>query len=152
MAGWNDPEDELVWFAGENPEALKTAFIDMLAKFPTHEPFRLAKYVFRGLHDIDFRAGQAAKKWLDDPDVFERAKQIQLKGPEVPDADENSLIRRALQIADNQGVAEKNRLEAIALVAKIKGYFKKEIDLSFTPKGEGGNSTMLRDIATMLPN
>jgi len=130
-ADWN----AIVFFDGEDPEALKTRFVELSAVYKTRPAFEIAQYVFKDLREPALRAGKAAEVWATDLDVQERIRQLILKGPTVADCTESDLIRRALMIADDTGAEKRDRISAIRLAGELQGFVKKSVDTKLKVDG-----------------
>lgn len=144
LEGWRN---EVVIFPGENLEALKTRFVELSALHKNFfSPFQITEYIFKDMRDPQLRSAQAAKIWGTDLELKERIRVLMTKGPDIPDASKNDLIRRALQIADGDG-EDKDKVKALELVAKMKGYLE-DNEGSSTPDN---NADLLSKIAAALP-
>lgn len=148
MQGW---ADQIVFFEGEDAEALRTRFIELLAQFPRHDPIVLARYAFKGLREIEMRAGQAAQVWIADPEVLDRAERLRVEGPADLQIDAGAIERSAWQIANNPQALDKDRVSALTLLAKIKGCIKKEVEPGAGGGSEGGNADVVSKLAALLP-
>lgn len=134
----------LVFFEGEDPEALKQEFIRLCAKHKhSQTPMAIAKYVFRDLREPILRAMQAAAYWGDDIAVLEAIDHLILYGAEGDVAD---LIKRqkiAMVIAEDTKEAAKDRIAALEYVSKTKGEIKRLMDIDVGDKA-GKPLTMFR--------
>lgn len=122
-------QQTVVFFEGEDAEAIKTAFVETSARYPHRSAYEIAQYVFRELKDPALRAGKAAEIWANDIEVLERIRVLILKGPAVADASEAELLRRALQIADDADTPSKDRIAAIRLAGELQGLVKKAVEI-----------------------
>jgi hypothetical protein len=129
---WND----ILFFPGEDPEALKTRFVELCVSFGdrfTH--YQIAQTVFKNLKDPELRAGKAAEVWGNDLEVLERIKTGIREGLETPDANLPALIRRAIAIADADYTEPKDRISAIRLAGELQGLVKKSVDTKVAMSG-----------------
>lgn len=146
--GWND----ILFFPGEDPEALKSSFVELWAVHNERfSVFELSKYIFKDLKDPDLRSGKAAQVWSADLDVLERVRVLRLKGTEKPDTEQTDIERRALQIADSPSTEPKDKIAALNLVARMKGYIKKEIESAPSGGATGERGDFLSELAKRLP-
>lgn len=149
MDGWRN---EVLFFPGEDAEAIKTRFVEVCAQHQNRfTPFEVAQYVFKHLREPQLRAGQAAELWGSDLDVLERVRMLMTKGSEKPDVgDSDDIVSRAYKIADDPHTENKDRINALTLIARIKGALKKEVELN-AGIGAGGNAELLAALAQRLP-
>jgi hypothetical protein len=150
MSSFSDP---ILFFAGENPEALKKAFIEAWAFHGDRfTPVQLAQHVFKDLPQSKLRAGQAGQYWADDLEVLDAVEQLRLKGKELPDTGVEAIKRRALQIADDRFTEPKDKLAALTLIARIEGFLKKEVEIVTQGNDKASSADMLAQFAKLLPN
>ncbi len=124
MSGWND----ILFFPGEDAEALKSRFVKLCADFPGFQPIDNARKVFKGLPNPELRIETAARVWAADPKVQARIADARIKEPYKVECDQPSLIRRTLQIADDIQAEKSTRLAAIRLAGELQGLIIKAID------------------------
>lgn len=144
MSAW----EPITFFEGEDPEALKTAFVDLCAKHKDHfSAYEVAKYVFKDLKEPEIRALQAAKVWSEDLEVKERIRVAILLGSDSPETNPAVLKRRLLAIADDPKENAKDRIEAIRTIAQMQGDIVKPVELRATD-GKGGGGLPVFNIVT----
>lgn len=119
----------IIIFEGEDEEALKSDFIRLCALHPKQDIFTIALYVFKGLPDITMRSQQAALVWSNDIEVQERIRQARLGASDAPQLlTKEQRIARLQAIADDEGIAAKDRIAAHALIAELNGERIKSVD------------------------
>lgn len=146
------PWNEILFFPGEDAEALKTRFVELCAHHKNrYSAYEVCEYIFRDLREPGLRAGKAAEIWGKDLDIQERIRVLMLKGPPVADCSEGDLIRRALQIADDAGENAKDRIAAIRLAGELQGMVKKSVDLKASAPANENGADWLAALAAKLP-
>lgn len=144
---WN----EVLFFPGEDAEAIKTRFVEVWAHHKNNSPYEIAQYVFRDLKEPTLRAGQAAQIWGNDIELKERVRLLILKGPPVPDASQNELLRRTLGVSDDPCTSPKDKIAAIRLAAELQGFIKKSVETKITGSSDNGGTDFLAALAARLP-
>jgi len=127
MSNWSP----ILFFEGEDPEALKEAFCRMSA---THgdrfSSFEIAAHIFRDLRDPDARAMQAAAAWSKDLGVQERIHALSTYTPVDNDhVPKQRLKSIALNIAEDRLASDRDRLNALRLIAEMQGDITKPIEI-----------------------
>ena len=140
--------DQIIFFEGEDPQALETRFVELSAIYKQHTPFEIATEVFRTLREPT-RAFKAADVWEKSVAVKERIRLLKLKGPPVVDCTESDLIRRSLAVADNDRTEPKDKIAAIRLAGELQGFVKKSIDARVSAPTNGND--FLAALAAKLP-
>lgn len=155
-------KEELVFFQGEDPEGLKSRFIELCAShnidllhpaYGNHSPYEIALHVFKGKRDPESRAMQAAQVWARDIDVIERIRVLRITGNKKIDIAPNkeNLVAIGMEMATNTFNEAKDRINALKLVAQIIGVVQKDIEHENT-KGSGNNADLIKALAAMLPS
>jgi len=124
MSGWND----ILFFPGEDAEALKSRFVKLCADFPGFQPIDNARKVFEGLPNPELRIETAARVWAADPKVQARIAEARIKEPYEIDASLPALLRRTIQVADDAHAERRDKLAAIRLAGELQGLIIKAID------------------------
>lgn len=149
----DSPWNEILFFPGEDAEALKSRFIELCAvhkmRYTAHQ---VATHVFKNLRDPLLRAGRAAQVWGEDLDTQERIRVLMLKGPDVPDCTESDLIRRSLAVCDHPSTSDKDKLAAIRLAGELQGFVKKSVDLKTSNPVNDNANEFLAALSAKLPN
>jgi hypothetical protein len=146
------PWNEILFFPGEDAEAIKTRFVETWAKYQDRAPYEIAAYVFKDLRDPSLRQGKAAEVWAKDLDVLERVRLLVLKGPPIPDCSEMDLIRRALAVADNPNTQPKDIIAAIRVVGEFQGTLKKSSDNAKPGANDNSSLDFFAALSARLPN
>lgn len=152
MAGWNDDN----FFDSEQAEDLKSAFVQAWAKHGDRfDLLSLVNSVFvkAGIENDSILAHQATARWKTCPDIRDRMLELQLQLAPKPLVDhDDDLLRRLLMIADDPNTEPKDRISAIALVAKMKGLLKKDTEASGREGDKTSSEDLLTRLAKCLPN
>lgn len=140
MCGLVNAWPPIIFFPGEDPEALKSRFIELCAKYNnTYSSYEVAVYVFKDLREPNMRAMQAADYWGKDLEVVEAIRQrILLGGNDEQEVPKSSLIQVAWQVAQDMRESAKDRLAAVELIAKVQGQVPKQIEMKDTSPDRGG--------------
>lgn len=123
---------------GEDEEALKSRFIQLVASYPSHNPYEIAEHVFKDLRDPGLRSQQAAMIWLKDVEVLERIRLYRLNGGDEvrPVKSKEQLILELEVIAENDKTPIKERIAAYAQIARMQGYEIKAVEMTTNDKTE----------------
>lgn len=119
----------IVFFEGEDEEALKSDFVRLCAMHPKQDIFKIGEYVFRGLADISLRSQQAALVWSNDIEVQERIRLARLGTSATPIVKTTEQRIGELQaIAADADTSAKDKIAAYALIAEMLGERKKAVE------------------------
>lgn len=134
----------LIFFAGEDENALKQAFIDLSAKHfkNNFSSLEIAEYIFKDLREPS-RYIQAAQYWDKDLGIKEAIRQKVMFGEASSEKEKRVAI--LMSIAENQRTADKDRIAAILAAASLEGEITKAIEKKVTHLGGSGpgNATFL---------
>lgn len=123
----------LIFFEDEDEEAVKSAFVEAWARYPTYSPFEIAAYIFKNMRDPVSRGNQAAMEWSTDLEVKERVRKARENGGSEPvPVDPKVAWQNEIQSVyrdDNMPSQEKKvRLEGLKLFGESNGWIIKAID------------------------
>jgi hypothetical protein len=118
----SDEPIRVVVFEDEDEETLKAEFVRLMAKHKQkYSAYEVAKYVFRDLKDPDLRAAQAAQVWGNDIEIKEQIDEAILYGPDGKTDEKEKLIAVLKGIYEDQGVAARDRINAVRQHAELQG-------------------------------
>lgn len=134
--------EPLLFFEGEDQDALKQAFIDLCAKHYRNgfSHYQIAQYIFRDLKEPELRALQAADYWGKDLAIADAVRQKVAFG----DA-ENARDRRLnilMNIAEDSRASDKDRIAAVLAASTIEGEITKAIDKKVSYPGMPGGKAL----------
>lgn len=130
--------ETLLFYPGENENALKQAFIDACVRHHknnfTH--FAITEHIFKHLKEPYLRALQAAQLWGKDLEILEAIQHKIAYGEAVDE--KQKRVNLLMSIAEDTRHAAKDRIAAILGASSIEGEITKAVEKKITyPNGIG---------------
>lgn len=127
MAFWSEADN--IFLEGENQEALKRAFAAAYLK-NQKDPYIAAKKVFPGQQNLN-RITTVAFYWPNDKDVLQYMEEIVAEfGSAAYLPSKEEVIRKILDLAEQQHTPVKEKLAAFKLAAEMSGHITNKVQVS----------------------